>query len=113
MNWIAVFIGGGIGSLLRFAIGKLPFSSHLPINTFVANLIACLIFGGVVYFLKPSTNFWHYFLIIGLCGGLSTFSTFSKETFDLIQNGYIAVALLNIVISVGAYLSVFWWMNKN
>jgi fluoride exporter len=107
MSWFAVFLGGGFGSLMRFGIGKIPFTSQFPLNTLISNIIACSLLGIVVYSVKPQEN-WQLFLTIGICGGLSTFSTFSKETFDLFQSGNYMIALANILISVVACLGIFW-----
>jgi CrcB protein len=106
MNWITValiFVGGGIGSVLRFLIG-LPFKQtniSLPIGTLLANLTAAAIIGITFVFanktnLSPRTLF---FLTTGLCGGLSTFSTFSWETVQLFQQQQFGWAVANILIS--------------
>ncbi len=106
MNWITtalIFVGGGIGSVLRFLIG-LPFKQtiiSLPIGTLLANLTAAAIIGITFVFanktnLSPRTLF---FLTTGLCGGLSTFSTFSWETVQLFQQQQFGWAVANILIS--------------
>ncbi|HRO74790.1 MAG TPA: CrcB family protein [Crocinitomicaceae bacterium] len=107
MSWLAVFLGGGIGSLMHFGIGKIPFTNQFPLNTLISNIVACFLLGTIVYSVKPQGN-WQLFLTVGICGGLSTFSTFSKETFDLFQSGNYAIALANILISVMACLGIFW-----
>jgi len=106
MNWITlalIFVGGGIGSVLRFLIG-LPFKQSnisLPIGTLLANLTAAAIIGITFSFasktnVSPRTIF---FLTTGLCGGLSTFSTFSWETLQLFQQQQFGWAVANILIS--------------
>ena len=98
-----IFVGGGIGSVLRFAIG-LPFKQwniSLPIGTLLANLSAAVIIGLTFTFasktnLSPRTIL---FLTTGLCGGLSTFSTFSWETLQLFQQQQFGWAIANILIS--------------
>ncbi len=106
MNWITlalIFVGGGIGSVLRFLIG-LPFKQtniSLPIGTLLANLTAAAIISITFSFasktnLSPRTIF---FLTTGLCGGLSTFSTFSWETLQLFQQQQFGWAVANILIS--------------
>ena len=97
-NLLAVFIGGGLGSILRYGL-SLAFNNNgksFPIATFLSNLIACLILGFVVAWLfkqqKESVLF--VFLSIGVCGGFSTFSTFSLEGLRFIQDGNISMAIV-------------------
>lgn len=104
MNYLLVFIGGGIGSILRYGVGNI-FSrsfSEFPISTLISNLMACLIFALVLYYgAKEMKSEWLTpFLIVGLCGGFSTFSTFSFENFQLYNHGNYGLLLLNILISI-------------
>ena len=108
MEALTVALGGALGSLGRWGIGgalrtALP---ALPAGTFVANVLAGLIIGaatnlGAAVDVDPSVK---AFVTVGLCGGLSTFSTFSNETFTLIDTGDALGAALNIVANVGACL---------
>ncbi len=108
MEAIAVALGGALGSLGRWGIGgamraALP---DLPAGTFVANVLAGLIIGlvsnlGAAVDVDPNVK---AFVTVGLCGGLSTFSTFSNETFTLIDTGDALGAALNIAANVGVCL---------
>ncbi|MDH3649908.1 MAG: fluoride efflux transporter CrcB [Saprospiraceae bacterium] len=104
MSWIFVFVGGGLGSLCRYLIARLLFRYHLdfPLATLIANGISCIILGAfMAWSLKTATHSdWKVFWMAGFCGGFSTFSTFSGETFQLIQSGQSIYALANVVLSI-------------
>ncbi len=117
MQFLWVFIGGGLGSLARYGIslasGKM-FSGYFPLGTFISNLIACLILGITIYWFKDKleTHNWITPLVVtGFCGGFSTFSTWSKETLDLIQQGNIGWAVANIAISIVVCMGLLFWLK--
>lgn len=116
MNFLAVFIGGGLGSALRYLIGLLFAKSilTLPISTLLANVIACVIFAlSFKYFavkFDVSSSF-KLFVLTGICGGLSTFSTFSYETFNLLKQGNLTWAALNIVLNLVLCLGMFYLLQ--
>jgi CrcB protein len=109
---ILVFVGGGLGSIVRFSLGKWVNSlhtHHFPFGTLAVNIVACFMLGAVVgladhrQLISPASRlFW----AVGFCGGFSTFSTFSNETLDLLQNGFHLSVLvyisLSLILCVGA-----------
>ena len=118
MIYLAIFLGGGLGSLLRYGTTKVAnsmFHNILPIGTIISNILACLLLGIFLVALKNQLKesvFLTNFLVIGLCGGYSTFSTFSNETIVLFQNGDWIYALLNILISLSACLVILYLVLK-
>lgn len=101
-----VFIGGGLGSLVRFLFGKWVNSFHnsnFPFGTFIINIVACFVLGFIIgladqkQILSPAIRL---FLVVGFCGGFSTFSAFSSETLTLIQQGQNSTMLLYVLLSV-------------
>ena len=103
---ILIFVGGGLGSITRFVLGKsiqAQFLRTFPFGTLGVNVLASLILGFLVgmFEAKTLTNPNYKALIaIGFCGGFSTFSTFSNDTLQLIQNNRLPEALLNVLLNV-------------
>lgn len=113
---IYIFIGGGLGSLSRFGISKLLMNnSNLPIATLSANVLSCIVMGLGLSFYKEQLSeneVLKSFLLIGFCGGFSTFSTFSLETFTLLKQGDLMWAIANIVVSVVLCVSILYFLVK-
>ena len=104
MKILIVFVGGGLGSVVRYAIAltinKLGYPSVWA--TLLANVVACLLIGILTAsVLKGNLSEQQRLLFAtGFCGGFSTFSTFSNETWALFNNGQSAMAFANIALSV-------------
>lgn len=113
---LAIFLGGGLGSLARFSIsrGVLNYlGEYLALGTFLANVLAVLVLGLALGKYEPvfsGKNFWYYFVIIGFCGGFSTFSTFSFETLVLFKNGHYFWGGANVIFSIGITMTVLWYL---
>jgi fluoride exporter len=89
---IAIFIGAGLGALLRWWLGLTlnSFFPSIPPGTLAANLIGGYIIGVAVAFFASFSGLapeWRLLVITGFCGGLTTFSTFSSELVILLQQG--------------------------
>ena len=117
MNAVLVFIGGGTGSLLRFFISWLlsKTSLTLPFATLGSNLLSCLVFAWLIASYGSRQQIpdnYKSLIVIGICGGLSTFSTFSFETFELIRLGMTGWAIANILISCILCIGLFFVFAK-
>lgn len=119
-NFILVGLGGGIGSMLRYATGLLISSKSFPFSTLLVNIIGSFIIGIVFsvcikndYFL----NNWKLFLATGICGGFTTFSAFSLDNMGLIQSGKYGVAalyiMLSVILGIGACIGGYLLLAKN
>ena len=104
MNYLFVFLGGGLGSLCRFGIAQwmAAYRWQFPWATILANVLACLVLGVLVGMTMKNkvSEPMGFFLMVGFCGGFSTFSTFTNETFQLMAVGEWGRALANVGVSV-------------
>jgi len=101
-TWLSIFIGGGIGSLCRYGIGRLISTEGFPLGTLTANVLACLILGFLMGLeaRKGFSNNYSLLLMTGFCGGFSTFSTFSAESLKLLEQSHYGTALSYILSSL-------------
>ena len=105
LNLSAVFIGGGLGAVLRFLISTTTKTYlGLPLfGTLFANLLGCLVMGFMfgLLLIKSDTfpAFLKIFITVGFLGGLTTFSTFSIEIFDLFRCKQFGMGLGYLVVS--------------
>lgn len=121
---LLIGVGGGIGSIGRYLIQVLitrHFASTFPAGTLVVNITGCFIIGllfGLVNRHAWLTMEWRLFLITGICGGYTTFSSFSYESISLIREGnylyFISYVLLSVALGLlatfgGAALARYCW----
>ena len=109
-KFLWVGLGGAIGSIFRYTLSLLPIKSSFPILTLITNLLGAFIIGVVVGLFEKQylSSQIHLFLKTGLCGGFTTFSTFSLETLTLLENDMIFIAIVYALISfVGCIMGVY------
>ena len=97
-----IFVGGGAGSVCRYLLGGfVQARAHpdFPIGTLVVNVLGCVAIGLIAKFFLHSQTQMHLraLLIVGFCGGFTTFSAFSYDTLGLINGGEVGRALLYVV----------------
>jgi len=115
LNLVFVGVGGFFGSIGRYllagAIYQIFPNLYFPIGTAVVNILGCFLIGFITglaevrNLLSPEMR---VFLLIGLLGGFTTFSTFSFETIALIRDGAFLTALANVLIQVIVGISAVW-----
>ena len=117
MNALLVFLGGGTGSVLRYLMGMWIGSAAFPWATLVVNAVGSFAIGLLGGW--ASRFGWgetlRLSLTVGLCGGFTTFSTFSKESLALIEGGRYGLFALYVVGSVALGIiaaALGFWMVK-
>jgi fluoride exporter len=104
MKILLLFVAGGLGTLCRYACGKLVAyeEGKFPTATLIINIIGCVIIG-ILYGLAQKRGINEYtksILAIGFCGGFTTFSAFGLETLHMLKEQNHAAAVLYIVLSI-------------
>jgi CrcB protein len=120
MAYLAVFIGGGGGSVLRFAMSKAIVANEWLQGhwaTLLINVLASIVLVVIVDAYDDKSKLLYLLLLgTGFCGGWSTFSTFSMETINLISTGRtIEAALyvgLSILLGLGAAFATLLWLSR-
>ena len=115
---LLVFLGGGIGSCLRFLISKFSnqYFHSIVLGTFLVNMIGCLIIGIVLGFSIKNTYLSQnqaLILTTGFCGGFTTFSAFSAENYAMFKAGEFiqlsAYTLASVLLGIVAVAIGFWF----
>ena len=116
MVWLAIAVGGALGSVARHGVNVLIHDRwpllRFPLATLIVNVAGCLIIGvlaGLVMAERIELRFyWREFLLVGVLGGFTTFSSFSLETLELARGATLAAAGLNVALSLTLCLFGAW-----
>jgi CrcB protein len=115
MIWMAVAVGGALGSIARHGVNWLVHErwmlTRFPLSTAIVNLVGCfvigLLAGAVATERLVMRQHWREFVFVGVLGGFTTFSTFGLDTF-LLERTSPAAAILNVVVQVFGGLLAVW-----
>ena len=111
-TYLLIALGGALGTLARFGCGMLaaPISGNLPWGTILINVSGSFLIGlfGTLTLASgryPVSEPVRLFVMVGFCGGFTTFSAFSLQTLDLVRGGSLARAGANVILSVALCLA--------
>jgi CrcB protein len=105
-NLLIIGSGGFIGSIARYLVSQLNLSVNflsIPVGTFIVNISGCFLIGfltGVADKSMILSTEWRLFLMVGICGGFTTFSAFANENLMLMHNGQIAAVIIYTALSI-------------
>ena len=113
-NLLFVAMGGALGAVLRYGMSSgiyTWFGRSFPYGTLVVNVAGSFLIGLLSILLVEKFDVpheWRLALVVGVLGALTTFSTFSWDTLDLMQQGLMQRAFLNVLLNVVLCISVAW-----
>jgi CrcB protein len=106
--WIAIALGGAIGSVARHGVNTLVHQEwpllRFPIATTIVNVVGCCVIGVLAGFIAtgrlPMRTTWREFVFVGILGGFTTFSAFGLDTITLVRSGAIDQAFMNVLLQL-------------
>ena len=108
-TYLMVALGGALGSVARFGLSNwiaAKYGGNFPLATLVVNVTGSLVIGYLAATtINPTAR---AFLMVGVCGGYTTFSAFSLQNLELLQNGNYGAAALNTSLSVVLCMGAVW-----
>ena len=110
-NFLFVASGGALGSMMRYATGLILGNKTFPFATLSVNIIGSFVIGIVLGMSEKSTTFenqWRVLLATGICGGFTTFSSFSAENMQLLQQQKIVLFAIYTGISIVFGILAAW-----
>ena len=116
MSYLVVMAGGALGSAARMWMSlfcAVRFGESFPVGTLVVNALGCFVIGAFSALTGPDGVIWtspltRQFVMIGILGGFTTFSSFGLQTINLMSDGEWLYAALNVVLSVVVCLAFVW-----
>jgi CrcB protein len=115
-GWLAVAVGGAIGSVGRYwisGLAALAFGETFPWGTLIVNVVGSFVIGLFATLSGPDGRLlveaqWRTFVMVGFCGGFTTFSSFSLQTLNLLRDGEHLHAAGNVLLSVALCMLGVW-----
>jgi CrcB protein len=116
MAWMAVALGGALGSMARHGVNQIVhgrwLTTRFPAGTVVVNVLGCFVIGllaGLIASERIAMRAnWREFVFVGVLGGFTTFSTFGLDTFVLVRGSGAGPAALNVAAHVVGGLAAVW-----
>lgn len=110
LDFLFAGLGGALGSVLRYAVSLIPYKQTFPVLTLLTNVCGAVLIGCIAGVAAKKDISQHALLFFktGLCGGFTTFSTFSLEAYTLMQNGSYGFAAAYVLLSLAGCFAGIW-----